>query len=96
MGFLGKMIAKAVVEKIEDVALYNVADHMSKTHSVEAIVGKSTAEYRMFIKKKCVSIKRGFTVYDESNNKKYLKKLHCFLSFPHLKFPCNYIILSFK
>lgn len=74
MGFLGKMIAKAVVEKIEDVALYNVADHMSKTHSVEAIVGKSTAEYRMFIKKKCVSIKRGFTVYDESNNKKYLVK----------------------
>ena len=39
-----------------------------------AIVNKSVADYRLFIKRKPMSIKRSFTVYDESNNKKYIIK----------------------
>ncbi len=72
MGVLGKMIAKVVLEKIEDAATNTVAEHLENTHSVDAIVNKSAADYRLFIKKKRVAIKRGFSIYDESNNKKYI------------------------
>ena len=74
MGILGRMITKAVLEKIEDAATDSVAEHLQKTHSVDAIVNKSLADYRLFIKRKPMSIKRSFTVYDESNNKKYIIK----------------------
>lgn len=74
MGILGRMITKAVLEKIEDAATDSVAEHLQKTHSVDAIVNKSVADYRLFIKRKPMSIKRSFTVYDESNNKKYIIK----------------------
>ena len=63
MGFLGKMVAKAVVKKAETAAIYGVVSHMENTRSVDALVNKSTANYMLFIKKKSMSIKRGFTVY---------------------------------
>ena len=74
MGFLGKMVAKAVVKKAETAAIYGVVSHMENTRSVDALVNKSTANYMLFIKKKSMSIKRGFTVYDEFDNKKYVVK----------------------
>ena len=74
MGFLGKMIAKAVVKKVETEAMYGVVNHMENTRSVDALVNKSTANYMLFIKKKSMSIKRGFTVYGEFDNKKYIVK----------------------
>ena len=74
MGFLGNRVAKAVVKKLETAAMYDVVNHMENTRSVDALVNKSTANYMLFIKKKSISIKRGFTVYDEINKKKYLVK----------------------
>jgi hypothetical protein len=52
MGFLGKMVAKAVVKKVETAAMYGVVSHMENTRSVDALVNKSTANYMLFIKKK--------------------------------------------
>lgn len=52
MGFLGKMVAKAVVKKAETAAIYGVVSHMENTRSVDALVNKSTANYMLFIKKK--------------------------------------------
>ena len=76
MGFLGKMVAKAVVKKAETAAMYGVVSHMENTRSVDALVNKSTANYMLFIKKKSMSIKRGFTVYDEFDKKKYVDDLY--------------------
>ena len=40
MGFLGKMVAKAVVKKVETAAMYDVVNHMENTRSVDALVNK--------------------------------------------------------
>lgn len=74
MGFIGKMVTKAVVKKVENTAMHSVVSHMESTRSVDALVSKSNARYMLFIKKKSLSFKRGFTVCDESNNKKYIIK----------------------
>ena len=74
MSFLGKMIAKAAVKKVENAAMYGVVNHMENTRSVDALVNKSSAKYMLFIKKKSMSIKRGFNVYDEFDNIKYVVK----------------------
>ncbi len=74
MGILGKIAAKTVVKKVENTAVYGVVSHMENTRSVDALVNKSTANYILFIKKKSMSIKRGFTVYDEFDKKKYVIK----------------------
>ena len=74
MGFLGKIVAKTVLKKVEDAAMYGAVSHMENTRSVEALVNKSNANYMLFIKKRSMSIKRGFAVYDEFNNKKYVIK----------------------
>lgn len=68
------MVAKAVVKKVEAAAMYGVVSHMENTRSVDALVNKSTANYMLFIKKKSMSFKRGFTVYDEVDKKKYVVK----------------------
>ena len=70
MGFLGEIVAKTVLKKVEDAAMYGAVSHMENTRSVEALVNKSNANYMLFIKKRSMSIKRGFAVYDEFNNKK--------------------------
>ncbi len=74
MGFLGKIVAKTVLKKVEDAAVYGAVSHMENTRSVEALVNKSNANYMLFIKKRSMSIKRGFAVYDEFNNKRYVVK----------------------
>lgn len=74
MGFLGKIVAKTVLKKVEDATMYGAVSHMENTRSVEALVNKSNANYMLFIKKKSMSIKRGFAVYDEFDNKKYVVK----------------------
>ena len=74
MGFLGKMVTKTIVKKAEEVAIYNATSYMENTHSVSALVNKSTANYILIIKKKSVSIKRSFVVLDEFDNKKYVVK----------------------
>lgn len=74
MGFLGKMVVNAVVKKAETAAMIGVVAHMENTKSVDALIKKSTSNYMLFIKKKSLSIKRGFAVCDELNNKKYLVK----------------------
>ena len=74
MGFLGKAIAKAVVKKAGEAAMYGVVAHEEKNRSVDALVNNSTANYMLFIKKKSMSIKRGFTVCDEFDKKKYVVK----------------------
>lgn len=55
MGFLGKMILKAVVDKAEEAATIGVVSHMENTKSVDALINKSTANYMLFIKKKSLS-----------------------------------------
>lgn len=74
MGFLGKMVAKTVAKKTSKAAMYGVVNHMENTRSVDALVNKSTSNYMLFIKKKSLSIKRGFTVVDEFDKKKYVVK----------------------
>ncbi len=74
MGFLEKIVAKTVLKKVGDAAMYGAVSHMENTRSVEALVNKSNANYMLFIKKKSMSIKRGFAVYDEFDNKKYVVK----------------------
>lgn len=74
MGFLGKMVTKAVVKKVENEVMSGVVEHMENTRSVDALVNKSTAKYMLFIKKKSFSIKRGFKVFDEYDNVKYVVK----------------------
>ena len=64
MGFIAKAIGKAIVKKAGEAAMYGVVAHEEKTRSVDALVNKSTANYMLFIKKKSMSIKRGFTVCD--------------------------------
>lgn len=70
MGFLTKAIGKAVVEKAGEVAMYVVV-YEENTRSVDVLVNKSTANYMLFIKKKSMSVKRGFTVCDRFDKKKY-------------------------
>ena len=84
MGFLGKMVAKAVTRKVETAVVYGVDNYMEKTRSVNAFINKSTANYILIIKKKSMSAKRDLTVYDEFNNKKYEVKTDA-LTFGH---PC--------
>lgn len=84
MGFLGKMVAKAVARKVETAVVYGVDNYMEKTRSVNAFINKSTANYILIIKKKSMSAKRDLTVYDEFNNKKYEVKTDA-LTFGH---PC--------
>ena len=84
MSFLGKMVAKAVGKKIERAAVKGVVNHMENTRSVDALINKSTANYMLFIKKKSMTIKRGFIVYDEFDNEKYVIKTDA-LSFGY---PC--------
>lgn len=84
VGFLGKMVAKAVARKVETAVVYGVDNYMEKTRSVNALINKSTANYMLIIKKKSMSAKRDFTVYDEFNNKKYEVKTDA-LTFGH---PC--------
>lgn len=74
MGFLGKIVSKAIINKTENIAMHCVVRNMENTRSVDALVSKSTANYMLFIKKKSISIKRGFTVVDEFNKKKYVVK----------------------
>ena len=74
MGFIAKAIGKAIVKKAGEAAMYGVVAHEEKTRSVDALVNKSTANYMLFIKKKSMSIKRGFTVCDEFDKKKYVVK----------------------
>lgn len=74
MSSLKKTIAKFVAEKVENTAIYGAVKHVENTRSVGALVNKSTANYMLFIKRRSVSIKRGFTVYDEFDNKKYVIK----------------------
>ena len=74
INLLKKMTVKAILKKAEDVAFCNVVSHMEQTYSVDAIVSKSNANYRLFIKKKSASVKRIFNVFDEHDNKKYIIK----------------------
>jgi uncharacterized protein YxjI len=74
MGFLEKMVAKIATEKIKTSTMRGVVGYMNDTYSVNALVNKSTANHMLFIKKKSMSIKRGFTVYDKLDNKKYVVK----------------------
>ena len=74
MSFLGKMVAKTVAKKVESAATHGAVIYMESTHSVDALVNKSAANYMLFIKKKSMSIKRGFVVYDEFDKKKYVVK----------------------
>ncbi|MGM9592017.1 MAG: LURP-one-related/scramblase family protein [Oscillospiraceae bacterium] len=69
-----KTVAEAVAEKAEEAALLGIAHHMENTRSVDALINKSTAKYKLLIKKKSFSIKRGFTVLDEFENRKYVVK----------------------
>lgn len=69
MSMLGKMVTKAVVKKVEFAANYAVVNHLEKTRSVDAIVNNSTAKHMLFIKKKGLSISRGFTVTNENGEK---------------------------
>lgn len=41
MGFLGKMVAKAVVKKAETAAIYGVVSHMENTPMDLSFIGKS-------------------------------------------------------
>ncbi|MCD8018069.1 MAG: hypothetical protein LUF92_00320 [Clostridiales bacterium] len=74
MSLLGNIAKKAVVKTIKKEAEYGFISHVENTRSVDALINKSTANYMLFIKKKSLSIKRGFTVYDELDNKKYIVK----------------------
>lgn len=74
MDFLNKLIGKTVVEKAKNAAVLGLINHMEVTRSVDALVNKSTANYILFIKKKSMSVKRAFTVYDKNQNKKYIIK----------------------
>ena len=74
MGFLGKMLLNAVVEKAEEAAAIGALSHMENTKSVDALINKNTANYMLFVKKKSLSIKRGFKVFDEFDKQKYAVK----------------------
>ena len=74
MSILGKIVAKAVVNKVAETAMSSVVSHEKEKRSVDALVNKSTANHMLFIKKKSMSIKRGFNVFDEFDNKKYIVK----------------------
>ena len=84
MNFLEKMVVKAVAKKVDNAAMSGVLNHVEKTRSVDALVNKSTSRYKLFMKKKSFSLKRGFIVCDEQNNKKYIVKTDM-LTFGH---PC--------
>lgn len=74
MSFLKKMVVNSVIKKVETAAEQNIVSYMENTRSVDALVNKSNANYILFIKKKSMSVKRDFSVCDESNNKKYVIK----------------------
>lgn len=84
MGFLDKAIQKTVVKKAKNAVMCSVADYMESTRSVDALINKSTANYMLFIKKRSLTLKRGFTVYDEFDNKKYIVSTDVF----SLGYPC--------
>lgn len=74
MGILGKMALKAAVKVAGDIAIKSTDGHLKKTRSVNAITNKSEAKYKLFMELKGLSIKRGFNVYDESHEIKYVVK----------------------
>lgn len=78
MGFIDKAIQKTIVKKAKNAVMYGVADYMENTRSVSALINESTANYMLFIKKKSLSLKRGFTVCDEFDNKKYVVSTDAF------------------
>lgn len=43
MGFLEKMVSKAIVKKVETAAMYGIVSHMENTRSVDALVNNCTA-----------------------------------------------------
>lgn len=51
-GFLGKMVTKAVVKKIEDTAIYHVVREAENSRSIDVLVNNSTARYILFVKKR--------------------------------------------
>ena len=48
MGFLEKMVAKAVVKKVETATMYGAVSHMENTRSVDALINKSNTTYMLF------------------------------------------------
>lgn len=74
MSFLSKMVIKAVTEKAGEMVTLDVINHIENTKSVDALINKSISKYKLIIKKKSFSLERGFSVFDEHNNKKYIIK----------------------
>ena len=87
MSFLRNLVAKTVMEKAMNTAMHGFINHMENTRSVDAIVNNSTVNYMLIIKKKSFSIKRGFSVYDEINTKKYEIKTDVFT----FGYPCIHL-----
>lgn len=76
MEFWRKLLAKAIIKKAEEVAMYNGMISLSeKLCSVNASANTGTNSHMLFIKKKVLSIKRKFIVYDKFNTKKYIIKI---------------------
>lgn len=75
MSFIKRKITDAIVKKVGDAAMdaavLSLANHLESTHSVDAIVGKSTSRYLLFIKRKGTSPKRKFIVSDDTDVSKY-------------------------
>lgn len=80
MNLIEKILAKAITEKVRTAAVLTISDHMESTHSVDALINKSTSNNILVMKRRSNSFKHGFTVFDGFNNKKYIVKPD-FLSF---------------
>lgn len=80
MNLIEKILAKAITEKVRTAAVLTISDHMESTHSVDALINKSTSNSILVMKRRSNSFKHGFTVFDGFNNKKYIVKPD-FLSF---------------
>lgn len=71
MSLLGKMVTKAAKNAALKATAIGVTNHLEKTRSVNALKNETLKNYSLIAKKKRVSIKRGFTVFDEFENEKY-------------------------
>ena len=71
MGLLGKMAVKVAKDAALKATAIGVTNHLEKTRSVNALKNETIQNYSLIAKKKRVTIKRGFTVFDEFENKKY-------------------------
>lgn len=80
MNLIEKILTKAITEKVRTAAVLTISDHMESTHSVDALINKSTSNSILVMKRRSNSFKHGFTVFDGFNNKKYIAKPD-FLSF---------------